>query len=167
MNIRKTSFIVAFVAILAFASPAFAQDQEYRFGAGLYLAGAPGGVVPSVLYDVSDRTTVVGALGFYSGVTSVLGEVLYRFPQSPKADAEVAFEPYVGGGLVLANVSYGFVGWSVSENFTGVVISGGTFMSVKDAPRWRFSGGLDVVGMGGQGVSVAGVGLRVGAHYLF
>jgi len=143
------------------------ETPVHRFGVGLDLAGAPGGVVPSVMYDISDRATVVGAFGLYSGVTSVLGEVLYRFPQPPKADSKVSFEPYVGGGLILANVSYGFGYWSVSENFTGIVGSGGTFMTVKEIPRWRFSGDLNIVQIGGQGVSVAGVGLRLGAHYLF
>lgn len=143
------------------------ETPVHRFGAGLYLAGAPGGLVPSVMYDVSDRATVVGAFGLYSGVTSVMGEVLYRFPQPPKADSKVTFEPYVGGGLILANVSYGFGYWSVSENFTGIIGSGGTFMTIKEYPRWRFSGDINVVQIGGQGVSVAGMGLRIGVHYLF
>lgn len=174
MKTRFFSITVVFLAVFAsFVQTAQAQTQpaasetDHRLGVGAYLSAAPGGLVPSVLYNVSDRATVVGTLGLYSsGVTSVMGEVLYRFPQPARADSKVSFEPYVGGGLVVTNVSYGFVGWSVSENFTGVVASGGAFMTVKEVPRWRFSGGLDWVGVD-EGVSVAGVGLRVGAHYLF
>lgn len=173
MKTKIFSVAVAFLAVLvSFAQTAQAQTQpaasetDHRLGVGAYLSAAPGGLVPSVLYDVSDRATVVGTVGLYSGVTSVMGEVLYRFPQPARADSKVSFEPYVGGGLVLTNVTYGFAGWSVSENFTGVVASGGAFMTVKEVPRWRFSGGLDWVGVD-EGVSVSGVGLRLGAHYLF
>lgn len=143
------------------------ETNTSRFGAGFYLAESPGGFVPSVLYDMSDRATLVGSLGLYSDVTSVMGQILYRFPQPSNQNSKVSFEPYVGGGLALINVSYGFRPWTVSENFAGMVGSGGTFVTVKSHPRWRFSGDLNLVKVNGSGVSVAGLGLRLGAHYLF
>lgn len=177
MSIRKASFVVAFVAVLAFAVSAAAQTTQAaaaqpaspskpRLGAGLYLGAAPGGVAPSVLYDLNDRVTLNAALGLYTGVTGLAGELLYRFPQPPKSPAsDVAFEPYLGGGLMLVSVDYGLLD---SQSFTGFIGSGGTFMTVSKIPRWRFSGDLNLVRFNNVGyIAVSGIGIRLGAHYMF
>lgn len=139
------------------------KSNPGRFGVGLNLAAIPGGVTPGVLYDVSDRVTVSGAVGIYPGVTAVLGEVLYGFPRPPDPKSDYVFRPYVGGGLILVSVDYRFG----SESFTGFMGSGGTFMTVKKIPHWRFSGDLSLVHFNVEGISVSGIGLRLGAHYMF
>ena len=104
-----------------------------------------------------------GAVGLYPGVTVMLGELLYGFPRPPNPQSDVIFKPYIGGGLVMASVDYGLG----SESFTGLIGSGGTFLTVKKIPHWRFNGALSLVQFNVVGVSVAGVGIRLGAHYFF
>lgn len=148
----------------AAATPPPAPSKPRRFGVGLYLGAAPGGVAPSVLYDLTDRVTLNAALGLYTGVTGVTGELLYRFPQPSKSPAsDVAFEPYLGGGLMLVSVDYGLG----SESFTGFIGSGGTFLTVSKIPRWRFSGDINLVRFNVGYIAVSGVGIRLGAHYMF
>lgn len=173
MRIKIFSVAVAFlVAFASFAQTAQAQIQQaasetdHRLGVGAYLSAIPGGLVPSMSIDVSDRVTAVGTVGLYSGVTSASLEILGRGSELRRTNSKVAFEPYVGGGIVFTNVSYGFRPWTYSEAYVGLVVSGGTFMTVDDYQRWRFSGGLDWAGVD-KSVSLSGVGLRVGAHYLF
>ena len=142
------------------------QSGPGRFGAGLNLSAAPGGAVPSILYDLNDRLTVNGAFGFYTGATGVMGELLYRFPRPPKnPPADVVFEPYVGGGLVFVSVRYRF--GLASESYTGFVGSGGTFLTFREIPRWRFSGDLNLTQFSVEGITVSGMGIRLGFHYFF
>ena len=136
-----------------------------KFGVGINLAATPGGAVPSILYDLTDRVTLNAALGLYTGVTGVTGELLYRFPRPPKnSPSEVSFEPYVGGGLIFVSVNPGF---GISKSYTGFIGSGGTFLTFRKIPRWRFSGDINFVQFNVERISVAGLGIRLGFHYFF
>lgn len=138
-----------------------------RFGAGLQMAAAPGGAVPSILYDLNDRLTVNGAVGFYYGAaTGFMGELLYRFPRPPtNTPSEAVFEPYLGGGVILVSVRSAFrVG---QGTYTGFVGSGGTFLTFSKIPRWRFSGDINLVQFNVEGIVISGAGIRIGFHYFF
>ncbi len=138
------------------------QSDPHRFGVGIFLGTALGGVAPSVLYDMSDRITLNVALGLYAVKTNMTGELLYGFPQPANPKSDVTFKPYVGGGLVVVLVNYG-VG---SGSHAGLGGSGGTFLTVKKIPKWRFSGDLNLVHFNGN-AGDSSIGLRLGAHYFF
>lgn len=142
------------------------QKEPGKFGAGLFWGLSPGGAAPAILYDLTDRVTLSAALGLYTGVTGMMGELLYRFTRPLKnPPSDVFFEPYLGGGLILVSVSPGF--GANSDSFTGFIGSGGTFMTIRKIPRWRFSGGISLVQFNVEGIAVAGIGTRLGFHYFF
>jgi hypothetical protein len=137
-----------------------------RFGVGLYLTSALG-ATPSLIYDVTDRFTAVGAVRLYNGVgygSGMMGEFLYRFRQPSKPQSNVVFEPYIGGGLMRLSVNYGEFGGSGGSS-VGLVGSGGTFLTVKKIPKWRFSGDISLVSFDDMGFE--SIGIRLGTHYFF
>jgi len=148
-------------------------DTPGRFGIGLNFAAIPGGAIPGILYDATDRLTLKAALVFYyagydryrdAHSTGFMGELLYRFPQPPKnPPSDVVFEPYVGGGLIFGSASMG----RHSESFSGFIGSGGTFITFRKIPHWRFSGDFNLVQVKVENVTCGGTGIRLGAHYFF
>src|SRR5260370_30963219 len=102
-----------------------------------------------------------------SGYSAVTGQLLYRFilRDQPR---RVTLTPYVGGGPTLVTVDYG--GPFGSHTFTGLLASGGLFITVKTIPHWRFSGDRNALlysHIGFPQPALYGLYLGAGAPYLF
>jgi hypothetical protein len=102
----------------------------------------PGGIEPSILYDFKRSFTLHGMVDLGSGYSAVTGQLLYRFVLRDQPQ-RVRLTPYAGGGPILITVDYG--GPIGSHGFTGLLASGGVFITVKTIPRWRFSADLNTL----------------------
>lgn len=152
-------------------TPKAAQRSEPgQFGLGLQLGINPGGVVPSILYDLKNRpVSIRGLFDFGTGYSAFGAQALYRFSNLSDSASSAAIVPYVGGGLVLLNVDYGSP-LGGSQTFTGFLGSGGVFFTFKSLPSVRFSAEVNVpiysYGTFGQPV-LYGAFLGLGGHYFF
>jgi hypothetical protein len=154
----------------------FAEAQARRartgnepgpFGVGAEVGVNPGGIEPSVLYDFNKSFTLRGMVDLGSGYSAVAGQLLYRFILRDQPQ-RVRLTPYAGGGPILVTVDYG--GPIGSQGFTGLLASGGLFITVKTIPHWRFSGDLNAPLYRHSGFpqpGLYGLYLGAGAHYFF
>lgn len=150
------------------------------FGLGVSVAAV---VRPRVWYDVTDRVTVSGMMGYerfverFAHVSAfwLVPELLYRFPQ-PGTEV-LDWEPYLGGGMMFGQVrsslDFGVFG-GLSEStisFNAFLGSGGVLFSFNRIPKWRFSGEVTIVnagvGDGSNRLVISTTGFRLGGHYRF
>jgi hypothetical protein len=118
------------------------SNRPGPFGVGADVDVHPGGIEPSVLYDFHKSFTLRGMVDLGSGYSAVTGQLLYRFVLRDQPQ-RVTLTLYVGGGPTLVTVDYG--GPIGSHAFTGLLASGGLFVTVKTVPHWRFSGDLNAL----------------------
>ncbi len=141
-----------------------------RFGVGLSMGFAPGGLggVPTVLYDVNNRNSVVGMFMFVTGASAVSGGWLYRFPPQDLPQS-FFFEPFLGGGLSLVSIDFG--PFFDRGSYTGFFGTGGAFLRFPKYPHWRVSGALYLtqfnIGEGFSSPALRGIGMAVGFAYFF
>jgi hypothetical protein len=143
------------------------SNQPGPFGVGAEVGVSPGGIEPSVLYDFNRSFTLRGMVDLGSGYSAVAGQLLYRFVIRDQPQ-RVRLTPYAGGGPILVTVDYG--GPIGSQGFTGLLASGGLFITVKTIPHWRFSGDLNAPLYSHSGFPqpvLYGLYLGAGAHYFF
>jgi hypothetical protein len=143
------------------------SNQPGPFGVGADVGVNPGGIEPGVLYDFNKSLTLRGMVDLGSGYSAITGQLLYRFVLRDQPQ-RVTLTPYVGGGPILVIVDYG--GPVGSHGFTGLLASGGLFITVKTIPHWRFSGDLNAPLYRYSGFPqpvLHGLYLGAGAHYFF
>lgn len=127
--------------------------------------GLLGGISPSVQYNVGENLALEGALGLYSGVTTIGAEGYYRFRNSEqKLGESFSVEPIAGAGLHRISIDDLYGGGSV----IGYSASGGVYGKLLNYPHWRLKGVLSYLQFD-YGSSVVGRGFNtnLGVSYFF
>jgi hypothetical protein len=137
-----------------------------RFGVGLNLATAPGGIAPTLLFEPTPGLALKASAGLLGGFTALQGEVLVTFPPDD-SESDTLIEPYVGGGFLRLSVDYGMLGVRTREAFTGLTASGGAFITLEDQEHFKLSADVTYIRIDLDGYAIAGLGFRTGIHYMF
>jgi hypothetical protein len=128
--------------------------------------GLLGGISPSVQYNVGENLALEGALGLYSGVTTLGAEGYYRFRNSEqKLGESFSIEPIAGAGLHRISIDDLYGGGSVM----GYSASGGVYGKFQNYPHWRLKGVLSYLQFdyGSSGVVGRGFNTNLGVSYFF